>query len=112
MLPAGFTVPANIRMTEPKGYLDFIALEQAATKIITDSGGIQKEAYILKKPCITLRTETEWVETVTEQWNLLVNPSDTNITEKIAGFVTPATQTQVFGNNVTAEMVKIINTLA
>ncbi len=63
-------------LIEPQGYLDFITLENFSKRIITDSGGIQKEAYILKKPCITLRTETEWIETVEEKWNLLINPSD------------------------------------
>ncbi len=111
MLPKGYTIPANIEITEPKGYLDFIALEQAASKIITDSGGIQKEAYILKKPCITLRTETEWVETVNEQWNLLINPFDNNITEKIAGFELPKQNENIFGENVTVKMLDIINNI-
>lgn len=106
---AGYTVPANIRITEPQGYLDFITLENSAERIITDSGGIQKEAYILKKPCITLRTETEWVETVAEKWNLLLNPTDNAIASKIAAFKTPATQNDIFGKEVTQKMVNIIN---
>lgn len=109
MLADNHSMPANIRMTDPKGYLDFIALEHGANKIITDSGGIQKEAYILKKPCITLRSETEWVETVTEKWNLLINPSEKKIASKIASFKIPKDQKEVFGKNVTEKMIKIIN---
>ncbi len=86
MLAETYSVPENILLTNPKGYVDFIVLENSANKIITDSGGIQKEAYILKKPCITLRTETEWVETVEEKWNLLINPAEKNIASKIDSF--------------------------
>jgi UDP-GlcNAc3NAcA epimerase len=111
MLPASFTVPQNIVLTEPQGYLDFIALQHAANKIITDSGGIQKEAYILRKPCITLRTETEWVETVQAGWNLLVQPTDADIANKIATFNPPQQQENIFGENVTAQMLNIINSI-
>ena len=58
LLESSFAMPSNIVVIEPQGYLDFIRLEYSAKRIITDSGGIQKEAYILRKPCITLRTET------------------------------------------------------
>ena len=109
MLADNYSVPANIKMTDPKGYLDFITLEHSSEKIITDSGGIQKEAYILKKPCITLRSETEWIETVEEKWNLLINPSEKNIASKVASFKPPKDQKEVFGKNVTEKMIKIIN---
>jgi UDP-GlcNAc3NAcA epimerase len=109
MLAANYTVPANIRLIEPQGYLDFIALEHAAKRIITDSGGIQKEAYILRKPCITLRTETEWVETVNERWNLLLNPTTENIASQILNFIVPEKQNNIFGEDVTAKMIAIIN---
>jgi UDP-GlcNAc3NAcA epimerase len=109
MLAATYTMPANIKLTEPQGYLDFIALEHSAKRIITDSGGIQKEAYILRKPCITLRSETEWVETVHEKWNLLINPSDKNIASQISAFTAPVKQHNIFGEGVTAKMVAIIN---
>lgn len=111
MLPVSYTVPANIRMIEPQGYIDFIALQHAAQKIITDSGGIQKEAYILQKPCITLRTETEWVETVQEKWNCLIQPTDAAMAEKIKAFTVPPTQQNIFGKDVTQQMVNIINSI-
>ncbi|HXR82913.1 MAG TPA: UDP-N-acetylglucosamine 2-epimerase (non-hydrolyzing) [Hanamia sp.] len=109
MLANTYYVPKNIQLTDPQGYLDFIALENSAKRIITDSGGIQKEAYILKKPCITLRTETEWVETVDEKWNLLINPSEENIAFKINAFRHPDSQREIFGKNVTEKMIQIIN---
>lgn len=109
MLAETYSVPENILLTNPKGYVDFIVLENSANKIITDSGGIQKEAYILKKPCITLRTETEWVETVEEKWNLLINPFEKDIASRIDSFCEPKTQKEVFGKNVTENMIQIIN---
>jgi UDP-GlcNAc3NAcA epimerase len=109
MIRQQYSIPKNIELIEPQGYLDFIALEYAAKRIITDSGGIQKEAYILKKPCITLRSETEWVETVAEKWNLLINPSDTMIAPKIEAFAVPDNQRNVFGEKVTDTMLEIIN---
>jgi UDP-GlcNAc3NAcA epimerase len=111
MLAATYAVPGNIQLIEPQGYLDFITLEHSSKRIITDSGGIQKEAYILQKPCITLRTETEWIETVEEKWNLLLNPVSKKIASKIAAFNPPKKQTEIFGKNVTRKMVKIINSI-
>lgn len=111
MLTQSYSVPGNIQIIEPQGYLDFITLEYYSKKIITDSGGIQKEAYILQKPCITLRTETEWLETVGEKWNLLVNPDDNNIASKVIAFKPPDKQANIFGENVTEKMVEIINKL-
>ncbi len=111
MLPSDYHIPNNIEIIDPQGYLDFIVLEYYSKRIITDSGGIQKEAYILQKPCITLRTETEWVETVEEKWNLLINPSSDKIALRICDFISPKEQKEVFGKNVTEKMIGIINSM-
>jgi UDP-GlcNAc3NAcA epimerase len=70
-------------VTEPLPFLDMVALEQAASLILTDSGGVQKEAYFYEVPCITMRDETEWVETVQLGWNLLTGASAEAIIEAV-----------------------------
>lgn len=68
-------VSDNIKIIEPAGYLDMLHLIQCSKSVLTDSGGIQKEAYYLETPCITLRKETEWTETVDAGWNTVTNSS-------------------------------------
>lgn len=76
----------NIKLIEPLGFFDFIKLLNHAKVILTDSGGIQKEAYLLKVPCITLRENTEWIETVEDGWNILVGANKETIIKMVNEF--------------------------
>jgi UDP-N-acetylglucosamine 2-epimerase len=76
----------NIEFIEPVPYLDMLNLEKSAKAILTDSGGVQKEAYWLKIPCFTLRDETEWIETVNSGWNVLVGAKTERIMEEVSRF--------------------------
>lgn len=73
---AGFSPGRNVRLIDPVGFLDMMRLEQEAALIATDSGGVQKEAFFHRVPCVTLRDETEWLELVECGWNAIVSPTD------------------------------------
>jgi UDP-N-acetylglucosamine 2-epimerase len=71
----------NIIITEPVGYLNLLQLLSKASKVLTDSGGLQKEAFFMDVPCITLRDETEWIETLENGWNHVVGTDEQKIIE-------------------------------
>ena len=81
-------ISKNILLLDPVGYFEMLWLELNADKIITDSGGVQKEAYFFKKFCITLRNETEWMELVHGGWNVLVG-SNTNLIKEFINKESP-----------------------
>ena len=88
----------QVRMIDPVGYLDMVRLIQGTRMILTDSGGLQKEAYWLGKPCITLRDETEWVETVAAGWNVVVGADPGRIVRAVRSFSTPKARPPLYGD--------------
>jgi len=74
---------SNLKIIDPVGYIDFIRLLDSAKCVATDSGGVQKEAFFLDTPCVTLRDETEWIETVESGWNVLAGVVADRITELV-----------------------------
>jgi UDP-N-acetylglucosamine 2-epimerase len=81
---AGIRLPDAVRLLPPVGYLDLAALASQARVVATDSGGLQKEAYWYRVPCVTLRDTTEWVETVETGWNVLVGTDPDELADALA----------------------------
>jgi UDP-N-acetylglucosamine 2-epimerase len=106
----GFRSEPHVRMIDPLGYLDMIALVSAARMVLTDSGGLQKETYWLGVPCITLRNETEWIETVEMGWNLLVGSDSYRIVDAVRTFCPPQCRPTLYGDGSAADKcVDLIN---
>jgi UDP-N-acetylglucosamine 2-epimerase (non-hydrolysing) len=97
---AGLEARARDALTvvEPVGYLDFVRLLDGADSVATDSGGVQKEAFFLRTPCVTLRDETEWVETVRAGWNRLVGADSDAIERGLAADNPPAERPTPYGD--------------
>jgi UDP-N-acetylglucosamine 2-epimerase (non-hydrolysing) len=103
-------LPSNIRVIEPLSYLDMLRIMSSAEKIVTDSGGMQKEAYMLRVPCITVRDTTEWTETVDDGWNVLVGNDTSKLADEIASFNPTGARTNLYGEgDACSKIVKIID---
>lgn len=98
-------------MIDPISYFEMLILLKNAKKVLTDSGGVQKEAYFLGIPCITLRNETEWVETVESGWNVIVGINMKRIIESTFSHspIPDSSNREIFGDGKTAK--KIIKLL-
>jgi UDP-N-acetylglucosamine 2-epimerase len=95
----------GLELAPPVGYLDFLELARNARVVLTDSGGVQKEAYLLGVPCVTLRDTTEWVETVDAGWNVLVD-LDREATLRALARQPPSERPELYGGGRTAERVR------
>ena len=104
-LSASHRVATNIRMIDPVGYLEMLVLEENAEAIVTDSGGVQKEAFFAGRPCITVRDATEWIETVQAGWNMLVGSDSATIAEAMRSFRPASARPPLFGDGHAAEKV-------
>ncbi|MFC3959086.1 non-hydrolyzing UDP-N-acetylglucosamine 2-epimerase [Halovivax cerinus] len=89
---------SELEVIDPVGYLDFVRLLDGAERVVTDSGGVQKEAFYLDTPCVTLRDETEWKETVTSGWNKLVGVSAPEIVKFLNKSWSPGRKGDPYGS--------------
>jgi UDP-GlcNAc3NAcA epimerase len=95
----------HVRAVDPVGYLDMLVLEQNARLVVTDSGGMQKEAYLLGTPAITLFPRTSWVETVAAGWNRLVPEYGAALAAAIGDFTPPEARPELYGDGRAAERI-------
>ncbi len=101
----GLLVGSHIRMLEPLGYLELAALASQARVIVTDSGGLQKEAYWYGVPCVTVRPSTEWVDTVAVGANVLVEADPTELAEAVGSARMPANRPVLYGDGHASERI-------
>ena len=95
----------KIKIIEPQSYLDFQALIANCKCVITDSGGIQKEAYLWRKACFTIRSETEWKETVDLGWNKIIVPKEGNLRKNVNSWKEPAIYKPIYGTGDSARII-------
>jgi UDP-GlcNAc3NAcA epimerase len=100
---AGFRLAPHVHLIDPVGYLDMVALAGSARLVLTDSGGLQKEAYWLGVPCLTPRDETEWVETAQAGWNVLVGANTNKIVAPVNSFSPPDANPALYGDGAAAD---------
>ena len=105
---ASISLPGNVKWIEPVSYLEMLSLEKNARVILTDSGGVQKEALWLGVPCVTLREETEWVETVECGWNRLVGVNPARIVEAVGARRPEGSPPQLYGDGHASERIAAI----
>jgi UDP-GlcNAc3NAcA epimerase len=98
MTEAQLTLSPNVRAIEPVGYLDMLALEKNARMVLTDSGGVQKEAFFFGVPCVTLRTETEWTELVDAGWNRVVGTDSACIVDAVRTWKPTGDRPNLYGS--------------
>jgi UDP-N-acetylglucosamine 2-epimerase len=97
--------PENTILLNPLGYTDMLRLMIHAEKVLTDSGGLQKEAYFLQKQCITMRTETEWVETLHDHWNTITSADPERILAAVNSNIANLRQVNAFGDGHAAKII-------
>ena len=100
---------SHVKIIDPVGYLDMITYESACSAVLTDSGGVQKEAFFFRKPCITMRDSTEWVELTDSGWNTLVGADTDKIITAVDNINIPKNYPELYGDGLCAE--KIISYL-
>lgn len=98
-------IPANLFLIEPVSYLEMLVLLKNCYKVLTDSGGVQKEAYWMRKPCVTLRKETEWVETLEQNWNILAHNDTKNILSAFKKDIDRSTWKNIYGDGKAAKKI-------
>ena len=101
----GLALPPNVRRCDPLPYLDMLALLASARLCMTDSGGLQKESYLVGTPCLTLREDTEWTDTVVTGWSVLVGSRSEAIVHGARELTPPAARPPVFGDGRAAERI-------
>jgi UDP-N-acetylglucosamine 2-epimerase len=104
-LVAGLVVPDNLHLISPVSYHEMLVLVRGARTVITDSGGLQKEAYWLETPCVTVRDTTEWTETIDAGWNSLVGADAASIIAAVTDVPAPDTHPSLYGDGRSADRI-------